>query len=176
MSKRCSWNRDGKALFLISLWICALSSVVTIRHGTPMSFPVPNFANCAFALCPLFPIETDDSNPSPLLASYLQATCVKEQNKEFVDLFSYLSPSVSLLLRCLWAVLCVSCAVGIYCGNGCGLRVELAYMRIHTHMLFSPFPRCVHTHLRHGVIYHHSLHYLVMIFLHCWPIQQWKVS
>lgn len=103
VSKRCSWNgswnRDGKALFLISLWICALSSVVTIRHGTPMSFPVPNFGNCAFALCPLFPIQTDDSNPSPLLASNLQATSVKEQNKDFVDFFPYLSLAALSLSR-----------------------------------------------------------------------------
>lgn len=57
--------------------------VVTIRHGTPLSFPVPKFGNCAFALCHLFPIQTDDSNPSTLLASSLQAMSVKEQNEEF---------------------------------------------------------------------------------------------
>lgn len=79
-----SWNgsssRDGNPFFSFHCESLPSPFVVTICHGTPLSFPVPKCGNCAFALCPLFPIKTDDSNPSTRLASSLQAMSVKEQN------------------------------------------------------------------------------------------------
>lgn len=175
-----SWNGsssgDGKSLLLISSWISALS--LCGDHSSRYTTVVSCSQIWQLCLCLVPPLSYTDRWQQSLISVSLISAGYEREREKWRVCWSF-SISLTLSLCCCFVFEPSSvfhCAMGIYCGNGHGLQVGLAYMGTHTHILFSPFPRCMHVHLRHGVIYHHSLHYLSMIFLHCLPIQQRKIS
>ncbi len=139
-------------------------------------FLFPNLAIVPLPCAPSF-LYRQMTQQSLNSVSLISAGYERERAKWRVCWSFSISLALSLSCRFVFEPSSVfHCAMGIYCVNGHGLQVGLAYMGTHTHIVFSPFPRCMHAHLCHGVIYHHSLHYLSMIFLHCLPIQLRKIS